>query len=213
MGQGPLPGGSGHRRQHRDGGCCPCAGRRRCRCGEGRHRARLHLHHPYRRRCRRPADHGGRQRHRGAGGHGRPPDRRRRSALLRRCRQGHRCRSQQRHDRRTLRRHRRGTGRGRDLSRTLLQVLSRDGLARCHGLFGRLQRSLLPGKYREGKAGPGGHRGSRALQGQRPERHPSARRGFGIEHGLHRMRDDRGDAHQAPVRARQHGGDARVACP
>jgi inosine-5'-monophosphate dehydrogenase len=81
------------------------------------------------------------------------------------------------------------------------------------GSNGRLQRSLLPGRYREGKAGPGGHRGSRTLQGQRAERHPSVGRRPGVEHGLHRLRDDRGDAHQAAVRARQRGGDARVARP
>ena len=59
--QDALAGAAGHRRQHRDR--CEAARdlvKRRRRCGQGRHRPGLDLHHPHRRRRRRAADLGGR---------------------------------------------------------------------------------------------------------------------------------------------------------
>ena len=65
---------------------------------------------------------------------------------------------------------------------------------------------------REGEAGPRGHRGARALQGQRAQCDPPTGGRTGIEHGLHGLRDHRGDAHPAPVRAGERRRDARVPC-
>ena len=88
--QGQPVGGRGGR-QHRHRRRSPGADRRRRRCGQGRRRTGLDLHHAHRRRCRRAAaDRDPRVLGR-RGSPRRRADRRRRRALLRRHRQGDRC--------------------------------------------------------------------------------------------------------------------------
>ena len=126
--------------RHRKGGGSPPGYRRR---PEGRHRARIHLHHEDRRGCRCAPDHGHRERRRGREGDGSDRDRRRRCQVLRRRCQGHRRRCGLRDDGKPLRRDRRVTGTGHHDERKALQAVPGDGFARGDER-GRLQRPVLP---------------------------------------------------------------------
>jgi IMP dehydrogenase len=86
---------------------------------------------------------------RGAARDGRPPDRRRRRALLGRRGQGPRRRRLLRHDRQPVRRRGGEPGRDHPLQGAHLQVGARHGLARRHGR-GR-QGALPPGRRRDRK--------------------------------------------------------------
>ena len=93
----------------------------------------------------------------------RPGHRRRRHPLLRRHREGDRCRGGRRDARRDARRHRREPGRGRCLPGRALQGVPRHGLARRDEGALVLQGPLPPGRRRGcGQVGAGGHRGPRA---------------------------------------------------
>jgi IMP dehydrogenase len=67
-----------------------------------------------------------------------------------------------------------------------------------------LQRSLLPGADRQGEAGAGGHRGPRALQGQRAQRHHQLIGGLASSMGytgcrtIEEMRTSRSSCASAP---------------
>ena len=120
------------------------AGRGRRRCGQGRHRPGLDLHHAHRRRRRRAADHGDRQRRQGAAGSGVPLIADGGIRYLGRHRQGHRRRRRHGDDGRHVRRHRRGAGRDHPVPGPQLQELPRHGLDRRDAAGHR--RPLLPGR-------------------------------------------------------------------
>ena len=163
---------------------------------QGRRRARLDLHHPGRGRRGRPA--GDRDLRGGPGGPaGRGAgDRRRRPAVLRRHRQGHRRRRRHRHARQPAGRVRGEPGRDGLHQRQAVQAVPGDGLARRHAQPGArpllLQGPLLPGRRAaRGQAGARGHRGPGALprpagRGGRPAGRRAAR-----GHGLLRRPDHR----------------------
>ncbi len=116
------------------------------RRGQGRHRRRIDLHHPHRRRHRRADDYRGR-RVRPRGGAAQGADHRRwRHPLFRRHHQGARRRRQLRDDRQPVCRHRREPGRDDSVSGPQLQGVPR------HGIDGRdaarQPRPLLPGRVR-----------------------------------------------------------------
>ena len=150
---------------------------------QGRHRARLDLHHQDRRWGRRTAAHRHHGRRRGGAADRDAGHRRWRHQILRRPRQGDRGRRRSCHGGLAARRHRRDAGRGVPLPGPLLQGLSRHGLGRRH--VPRLRRSLFPaGHQGQPEAGARGHRGPGAVQGPGRERVAPARRRPACRHGL-----------------------------
>ena len=112
-----------------------------------------------------------------------------------------------RDDRQPVRRHRRGARRGHPLPGAQLQGVPGHGLARRHAR--RQPGSLLPGRGRQrGQDGARGHRGARPLPGQPVAVDLPADRRRAGRHGLLRLPQHRGAAHQGPLRAR----DPRRGC-
>ena len=139
------------RRQRRDPGRRAGAGRRGRGRGQGRGRARLDLHHPGRHRDRRPAGHRDPRGRQGLPTGRRAGDRRRRAAVLRRHRQGHRGRRRHSVMLGSLLAGVAGVARRADLrQRQAVQVLPRDGLARRDAVPRRgpvvLQGPVLAGR-------------------------------------------------------------------
>jgi hypothetical protein len=188
------------------------ADRCRCRCGQGRHRAGLDLHHARCRRCRRAA---------AFRRHGAPPMRPRSTCPViadggikysgdwpRRSPP-----APLRDGRLAARRHRGKPGRGLSAPGPLLQGLSRHGLGRRHGA--RLGGPLLPGRGDATRSSwcPRASRARFPTRGRSIGRSASAHRRPQGGAGLCRRGGSANFHERATLRAHHRGGPARKPHP